>query len=183
MSYEIILGIVVVVAILLMIIVIINNKFKFAAIKIDEAESNIEIYLDRKKSLLDRVRPIINKELKIEDFLNELDGYDKEKLNHFKMNDLLTDCYDKFIKKIDENDKLLKSENIVNIINELNDNEIARVATIKFYNDSVVGFNKLVKSFPSNIFALFTKYKEKAFYNDEKKEMYEILKEDKKEEE
>ena len=175
MNIEIIIGIVVVIAIILILIVVAHNKFNFAAIKIDEAESNIEIYLDRKKDLLDRSRPIINKELKLEDFLDELEDYDKDKLNHFEMNELLTDCYNKFIKKIDENEKLLKSETIVNIIDEINDNEIARVGTIKYYNDSVVTFNKLVKSFPTNIYALFARYKEKAFYNDEKKEIYEIL--------
>ena len=45
---------------------------------------------------------------------------------------------------IDE--KLLKSEKIVNIINEFNDNEEDLVASIKFYNDTVVDFNKLIKS-------------------------------------
>jgi len=182
MNIQIVIGIIVIIAFILMLIVIAHNKFNFAAIKIDEAESNIEIYLDRKKDLLDRARPIIKKELKLDDFLEELDNYDKDKLNHFEMNNLLTDCYNSFIKKVDENDKLLKSEAIVNIISDLNDNDASRVGTIKYYNDSVVTFNKLVKSFPTNIFALFTRYKEKDFYNDEKKEIYEILNQSKKEE-
>ena len=181
MNIEIILGIVVIIAFILLVGVIAHNKFSFAAIKIDEAESNIEIYLDRKKDLLNRVRPIIEKELKIENFMIDLDSYNKEMLNHFEMNDLLTSCYNEFISKIDENDKLLKSDNVVNIIKDLNSNEIARIGTIKYYNDSVVTFNKLIKTFPTNIFSLVFRYKEKAFYNDEKKEMYEILNQDKKE--
>ena len=61
---EIILGCVVLVALILLIIVIFHNKFKFAIIKMDEAENNIDIYLDKKFDLLKRCKPIIKKELK-----------------------------------------------------------------------------------------------------------------------
>ena len=43
---------------------------------------------------------------------------------------------------------------------------------IKFYNDAVIIFNKLVSSFPSNILAFLKRYKKKDFYSNEKKEMF-----------
>ena len=83
-------------------------------------------------------------------------------------------------KTLDDNEKLLKSEKIVNIINEFNDNEEDLVASIKFYNDTVVDFNKLIVSFPSNVIRLIFRYKRKEFYNNEKREIYEILKDEEK---
>ena len=73
---EIILGVIVLISILLIMIIIINNKFQFSIIKIDKAEEDISLYLDKKKELLDRCRPTIKKELKLENFLDELDDED-----------------------------------------------------------------------------------------------------------
>ena len=83
--------------------------------------------------------------------------------------------YNKFFKTLDENEKLLKSENLLSILEDLNDNEEDIVGAIKFYNDTVVEFNKLLVSFPSNIIGFFKRYKRKDFYNDEKREIFEIL--------
>ena len=79
---------------------------------------------------------------------------------------------------MDDNEKLFKSESLVRIVEELNANEINLVAAVKFYNDTVVTFNQLIVSFPSNILRLFFGYKKKEFYNHEKREIYEILKDD-----
>ena len=49
---EIILGVIVLISILLIMIIIINNKFQFSIIKIDKAEEDISLYLDKKKELL-----------------------------------------------------------------------------------------------------------------------------------
>ena len=48
MLYKIVLLIIVIIAIFAFICIICKNKFDFAIIKIDEAESNIEIYLEKK---------------------------------------------------------------------------------------------------------------------------------------
>ena len=70
---EIIIGIIVVVSFLLFIFVIIHNKFQLAIIKIDKAEEDISLYLQKKEDLLNRAKPIITKELKNEELLPELD--------------------------------------------------------------------------------------------------------------
>ena len=64
MAFEIIIGIIVGVSILASVFVIFNNKFQFAIIKIDKAEEDIGIYLQKKEELLNRTKPIIMKELK-----------------------------------------------------------------------------------------------------------------------
>lgn len=173
----IILGAVIIISIILMIITINYNKFRFAIIKIDEAENNIGVLLKKKIDLLDRTRPIIKKELKLEEFLEEVEFLKESQINHFEMNTSLKECHINLIKILDDNEKLFKSETLVSIIEEIDSNEEAIVGCTKFYNDNVIVFNKLVSSFPSNVVALLWNFKRKDFYNNEKREIYEILNE------
>ena len=173
----IILGGVIFVSIILMIITISYNKFKFTIIKIDETENEIEVLLKKKIELLDRTRPIIKKELKLKGFMDDIEFLSESTINHFEMNNSLKEFHNELNKTLDENEKLFKSEALTSIIDEINSNEEAIVGSTKFYNDSVVTFNQLVGSFPSNVVAFLWHYKRKEFYNNEKKEMYEILNE------
>ena len=173
---EVILGCVVIIAIICLIFVIYHNKFQISIIKIEEAENNIDLFLEKKLDLLRRAQPIIKKELKLDSFLEQLEERYIQDLNHFELNNLLKTEFDELFQILDENEKLFKSESLVRIIEELNDNEIDLVAAVKFYNDTVVTFNQLIVSFPSNIIRLFFGYKKKEFYSHEKREMYEILK-------
>ncbi len=177
MIIEIILGSIVFVAIILLIIVIYHNRFKYAIIKMEEAENNIDLFLQKKIDLLSRMRPLIMKELKLKEFLEEIEDMKEKELNHFQMNDLLRNYYNELFSVLDDNEKLFKSEAITEIINEVNYNEEDLVASIKFYNDTVVIYNQLIVSFPSNIIRLFFHYKKREFYSHEKREIYEILKE------
>ena len=173
---EVILGCVVIIAIICLIFAIYHNKFQISIIKIEEAENNIDLFLEKKLDLLKRAQPIIKKELKLDSFLEQLEERYIQDLNHFELNNLLKTEFDELFQILDENEKLFKSESLVRIIEELNDNEIDLVAAVKFYNDTVVTFNQLIVSFPSNIIRLFFGYKKKEFYSHEKREMYEILK-------
>ena len=165
-----------VVLILIMILVgtIMKSKFYIASIKIDKAEQDIDIYLVRKKDLLDRTRPIVTKELKLESFLTDLDQ-DFDTINNFLENDILRRNYNELLKTIDENDKLLKSKALKEILQDLEDNDEDIIGAIKFYNDTVVDYNKLVGTFPGAIVAFVKRYKKKEFYNNEKRETFEIL--------
>lgn len=172
-----VLGAVIVISIILMIITIYYNKFRFAIIKIEEAESNIEILFEKKIQLLERTRPIIKKELKLKEYLDDIEFLNESQINHFEMNNSLKELHSELNKILDEHEKLYKSEALLSIIEELNSNEEAILGSTKFYNDNVVIFNQLVSGFPSNLVALLWRYKRKDFYNNEKKEMYEILNE------
>lgn len=170
---EIILGIVVFISILLIIIILINNKFKLAIIKIDKAQEDISLYLQKKEELLNRTKPIIKKELKLKEFLQDLDTISVEASN-FDVHMQLKKAYNEFFKIIDENEKLLKSKSMLSILDELDENEENIVGSIRFYNDTVVDYNQLVISFPSNIVAFFGRYKKKSFYNNEKRDITDI---------
>ena len=175
--FEVILGCSIILVLLIIIIIVYHNKFQFVIIKIEEAENNIGVLLDKKRELLDRTRGIVKKELKLDEFLEELDDFEEKHLNHFQTNTWLKDSYYDLVKLLDENEKLYKSESLVSIIEELNDNEDMIVGSINYYNDNVDEFNKLVVSFPARIVAILFRYKRKDFHNNEKREMYQILNE------
>ncbi len=173
---EIILGIIVVISILLTIFVIINNKFQLAIIKIDKAEEDISMYLQKKEELLNRAKPIIQKETKKKEILLDLDMIEVDSSN-FTRHLTLKKIYNELFKLLDENEKLFKSKALQAILEELSQTEENIVGSIRFYNDTVVEFNHLVLSFPSNIIAFIRRYKKKEFYNNEKRENFEILNE------
>lgn len=173
---EIILGSVVAVTLIILIFVVYHNKFQISVIKMEEAENNIELFLQKKLDLLKRAQPIIKKELKMDEFLEQLEDTSIQELNYSELNDTLKLAFNDLFKVLDDNEKLFKSESLVRIVDDINTNEIDLVAAVKFYNDTVVTFNQLIVSFPSNIIRLFFGYKRKDFYNHEKREIYEILK-------
>ena len=172
--YEIILGIIVIISFLLFIFAIIDNRFKLTLIKIDKACEDIAIYLDKKKDLLSRTRPIVKKELKVDEFLEKLEE-SFENYNNFDLYDTLKAIYNEFFKTLDENEKLLKSDTLTAILDELNGNEENIIGSVKFYNDAVVEYNKYIVSFPSNIVAFIKRYKKMNFYSNEKREIFNIL--------
>ena len=170
----VLLGIIVVIVFLSFITVIFYNKFKLTNIKIDKANEDINLYLEKKKELLEKTRPIVKKELKEKKFMDDLNEI-KEDINNFEKHILLKKSYNELFKILDENEKLLKSKTLVKILEDLNENEENIVGAIKFYNDTVVEYNRLVTTFPSKVIAFFKKYKKLDFYNNEKREIFEIL--------
>jgi len=171
---EIIILVIVIISFILFVLTIFYNKFQLVIIKIDKAEEDISLYLQRKQELLERVKPILKKELKKDNYLSNLDEINKE-FNNFELHDILKRNYNELFKIMDENEKLLKSESLVNLLEKLNTNEENIVGSIKFYNDTVVEFNQLVVSFPSSFIALVKRYKKLEFYNNERREIFEIL--------
>ena len=152
-----------------------HNKFKFAIIEIDEAENNIEVLLQKKIDLINRTIPIIKKELKLDSFLDDMNFLNNSTINHFEMYNHLCLINNQLMETLDENEKLFKSVQLVNILDEIKDTDEDIDGSIKFYNDSVTEFNKLIVSFPSNIIATISRYKRKEFYNNETREMFDII--------
>jgi len=172
---EILFGIIGFISLLLIIIVIFRNKFVFNIIKLDKAEEDIDIYLEKKSELLKRTIPIVKKELKMSEFLEELNDFNEKEMSNFKAHTILKGCYNELFKVLDDHEKLMKSDVLLSILEDLNDNEEEIIGAVKFYNDTVVTYNQLVSSFPANILAVVFRYKKREFYNNEKREMFEIL--------
>ena len=104
----IIIGDVEVIIFIAFVFVIFDNRFNLAIIKIDKAEEDIDLYLQKKHELLERTRPVVNKALKTKDFMTTIDEQ-KEDSTNFENHLLLKRCYNELFKVIDENEKLLKT--------------------------------------------------------------------------
>ena len=163
--FEIILGCIVLIAFITLIIIIYHNKFRSAIIKIEEAENNIGILLDKKLDLLKKCITPIRRSLKDKTYMEDLKEFSKEDMSSLELHNYLRKTYNKLFKTLDENEKLYKRKSLTSIIDELNENEIKLSASIKFYNDNVTINNKLVSTFPSNIIRIFFGYKELDFYD------------------
>lgn len=176
-KYLIILSAVVVLAVIIVIVILnCKYKFKFLNIKIDEATSNINLFLQKKKGYLDGiVKELVNKK-KDEGIFDEfLETINREK-DSFKLHSKLSKTYSEVSKILFDNDKLAKDEGIVKYLGDLKDNDEDLIGCIKFYNDTIVDYNGLIKTFPYSIIAKISKYEAKEFYNNEKEELFEILK-------
>ena len=99
----------IVIAIFISVFIFYHNKFNFAIIKLDKAEEDINMYLNKKFELLDRTRPIVKKELKVDEFMVNLDNYNPDSSNIDNHN-LLKSCYNELFKVLDDHEKLLKSK-------------------------------------------------------------------------
>ena len=98
-------------------------------------------------------------------------------MNHFELRDFLQSAAQSFHIILDNHTDLIEYEPIASFLEEwiVNDDELT--AAIKYYNDNVVYYNKLIRCFPSNLIRLFFHLKSKSFYKEETEEIYEILKE------
>lgn len=155
------------------------NKFQLLNIKISEAFNNLDILFEKKFSLLERCINIIkdnNKKLKEEVILENLGKIKNKKMNRFDLNKELSISLKEYYGILDLDKKLADLDALKNINNELLDIENDINAAKKYYNDSIVLYNNLVKCFPSSLVALVCRYKKKDFFKDEKIETLEILK-------
>ena len=159
MKYLIIIGVILIlVSTLFIIIKNTKSKFLFLDIKLKEGENNISLFLQKKKDIMDKIVKIVIQNEK------------------FKLHSVLNDYYNKLSKIIFEDDTIVQDEKLVNLLNELKDNEEDLIGAIKFFNDTVVDYNKLIVVFPHKIIAKVLGYTEEQFYKNEKEEMFQILK-------
>ena len=152
-----------------------GNKLKVMNIKINEAENDISNILSKKNDLLKKINEIMKSKDK-EDLLKDIEKLETDKLNNIELNKELSK-YDKIIVELTDYNKEIVFDNTEEeTFDNLSKINIDRLAVEKYYNDNVVIFNKLINSFPSSIIAKFKKYDEKELFENEKEEIFEILK-------
>ena len=177
MDILLIIGIVVaIIGIILIILLTQYNKFQWTNILVDKGETNLESAFNKKHNILIRYLDIL-KDNKI-DISDE--DYDKFRLLNLTqpvsvLNKEIEEITNYINRIMDNNEKLLKNESVININKELNEINITINGGKKYYNDNLIYYNHLCNAFPSNIIAKIKKYKEKDFLDDEIKEELKIL--------
>ena len=142
------------------------NKFQNYIIRINEAETNIDSTLRTRFDLLNKSIDIIKANTNTEeDVLNIIVKLRSRKLSNFDLDRQLYDGINEFQKYKETYPELKNSEVFTKIDISLNESEAEIIAFRKYYNDIITEYNKMVKSFPSNIIALFFKFKPKLYFD------------------
>ena len=155
-------------AVALLIIWIANsyNQFQVLIIRINEAEANIDAVLRKRFDLLNKSIDVIKANTKTdEDVLGQIVKLRSRKLSNFDLDRKLYDGLKEFEKYKEEYPKLKSAESFMKIDIALNESEAEIVAFRKYYNDIITDYNKMVKAFPTNIIALFFKFKSKLYFD------------------
>lgn len=177
MKILIIVGIVII--LITVIVLLVKNsksRFNFLNIKIKEADSNINLYLQKKKTTLDNIIKIIIDLKKDDGLFDDFSNDTKKEKNTFVLHSVLNKYYSKLSKLLLDDEELSKNNDILEHLISLKNNEEELIGSIKFYNDSVVDYNGLIKTFPHKIYAKMKSLDNKDFYNNEKEELFDILK-------
>ena len=151
---------------IIMIIFTLNyNKFQWIIIKLNKGEKIISNYLNQKHSILTRYTDILKENIDID---NDLEEYKliNTKLSINNLNKKVNDFNNLINKYMDNNEKLLKKENVININKELNEINILLNGSKKYYNDNLTIYNNLCHKFPSILVAKIFKYKDKEFQDE-----------------
>lgn len=165
-----IIGLVLLVILLLVInFLYYKNKFNFYFLKVEEADNNIELILEKKIEILLKIAKIIDKDME-----KELEEFKKKEISKHQCYIELSSLGNKLLKEADaeeyESDKKLN-----NLIGRFDDNECDLKGSLKYYNDNAVEINNYIHKFPSNIVSLFSHFKELDIYKIEKRESFAIL--------
>ena len=147
------------------------NKFQVFTIRINEAETNIDAVLRKRFDLLNKSIDVIKANTNTEDdVLGSIEELKSKKLSNFELDRRLYDSIKEFSKYKELYPLLKNNEAFVKIDVELSESEAEIVAFRKYYNDIITDYNKMVKSFPSNIIALSFKFKTKRYFDGKNQE-------------
>ena len=177
MNELIIIGVIVaVIGVILIIFINGYNRFQWTITLVQKGETNIMNALEKKYHILMRYFDFL-KENKV-----DIDQYEYEeykllntKQQVVKLNKKINNMNNIINKYMDNNEKLLKNETIININKELEHINISINGGKKYYNDNLIIYNHLCTSFPSNIISRIMHYKEKEYLDEEMKEELKIL--------
>ena len=165
-----ILGLVLLVILLLVInFLYYKNKFNFYFLKVEEADNNIELILEKKIEILLKIAKIIDKDME-----KELEEFKKKEISKHQCYIELSSLGNKLLKEADA-EEYESNKKLNNLIVRFDYNEFDLKGSLKYYNDNAVEINNYRHKFPSNIVALFLHFKELDIYKIEKRESLTIL--------
>ncbi len=165
-----ILGLVLLVILLLVInFLYYKNKFNFYFLKVEEADNNIELILEKKIEILLKIAKIIDKDME-----KELEEFKKKEISKHQCYIELSSLGNKLLKEADA-EEYESNKKLNNLIERFDDNECDLKGSLKYYNDNAVEINNYIHKFPSNIVSLFSHFKELDIYKIEKRESFAIL--------
>ena len=141
------------------------NRFHEFNIKINEAEVNIDATLRKRFDLLNKSIGIIKAKTKKENVLDNITNLRSKKLSNFELDREIYNAINEITALKEEFKELKKVEDFMKVELGINETEAEIVAGRKYYNAVITDYNKMVKSFPSNIIALICRFKSKPYFD------------------
>lgn len=174
----ILLSIFFVICIILLLFFLSYNHFQEYIIRINEAEVSIDSVLRKRFDLLNKATDFIKEVTEEDTVLPTVISLRSQKLSNIELDKQLYPAIEEFQSYAEKYEKLKENEGYVKTQINLMESESEIVALRKYYNDISKEYNKLIKSFPSNLVALIKKYSKKELYEErkEKKSLLEELK-------
>lgn len=173
--YKVILISVSVIIVLVLIAIRYKKKGNFILKKINVTEEKIDNYLKEKKELLELSIPLLAEEFKSEELLTDFDSFFEKDVDNYEIHDFLNKTYTSLKNKTFDITEKFESKELNENIDKLKKCDIELCGVIKYYNASCLEFNLFIKKFPVNLFKLLFRYKKKVLFNEEKKEIFDIL--------
>ena len=162
----VILVIIIIVCLISIFYASIYNKFQDYIIRINEVESIIDKNLRNKYDLINRMIPIIKGNIdKDKDMFEEIIKIRSRKISNFELYRILMQSSIQLSSLKKEFPDINKSDEIKKLTKQIEDIDSKIENYIDYYNDNITIYNTLVKKFPSNLIALFSKHKEKLFFD------------------
>jgi len=175
----IILGLLIVIVFILAVMVILikynSDKLKDLMIKINEAEENINILVNKKIELILNINNCIeDKSLDIK--VDNIDEITNKELNIYEQNRILNNCYNQILEIVDYNNNVILDDEEYKNVKRLKDISISLNGVQNYYNDNVNILNNYINKFPTNLITKSKKLKKRELFVNEKNEIFEILK-------
>lgn len=159
-------AIIVIIFVIILAFTYIYNNFQNYIIRINEAEANIDSILRKRFDLLSKSVDIIKNTTKTkDDVLIDIVKLRSRKLSNFDLDRKLYEGIKEFNKYKEQYPELNENEGFAKIDISLNESEAEITAFRKYYNDIITDYNKLARSFPSNIIALIFKFKPRLYFD------------------
>ena len=144
----------------------IYNNYQNYIIRINEAEAFIDTTLRKRFDLLNRSIEIIKKVTNTKkDVLNQIKDLKSIKLSNFELDRKLYEAINEFNGYKESNEDLKNNEEFLKVDLGLLESESEIVAARKYYNDIITDYNKLIRTFPSNIVGKISGYKIKTYFD------------------
>jgi LemA protein len=156
------------IAICLLLIWYINiyNNYQNYIIRINEAESFIDTTLRKRFDLLNKsieiIKAVTNTKKEV---LNQIKDLKSVKLSNFELDRKLYEAINEFNSYKENSEDLKNNEEFLKVDLGLLESESEIVAARKYYNDIITDYNKLVRTFPSNVVAKISGYKIKTYFD------------------
>ena len=165
MTFEITLVIIIITCLLLICYIALYNSYQNYIIRINEAEAFIDTTLRKRFDLLNKSIEIIKANTKENDVLKIIEELKTMKLSNFDLDRKLYEAINEFDRYKETIEELRASDAFIKIELGLFESESEIVAARKYYNDIITDYNKMVRTFPSNIVAKISGYKTKTYFD------------------